>query len=219
MGDVEGIALTHNNLAELALDQGKISEAEASFNSSLSVSEPLKINFHQAKSYLGLVKTSLAQQHLKETARMLKVAFRQATEVDAREILAELMNLKAELFLANGEYDQAEKQYGAALQAAVEINNSGHESSARRVCSETKLRKGQPAQGVEILDEAWERLSKSVEELETGRVHAQYARLYNALGDPEKTDQHRAAAEKIFTSLGAELDLKKLREKQPTSPS
>lgn len=219
MGDVEGIALTHNNLGELALDQGKISEAEASFNSSLSVSEPLKINFHQAVSYIGLVRTSLAQQHLKETARMLKIAFRQATEVDASEKLAELMRLEAELFLANGEYDQADKQCGAALQAAVEINNSLHESSARRIWSETKLRISQPAQGVVILDEAWERLSKSVEELETGRVHAQYARLYNALGDPVKTSQHRAAAEKIFTSLGAELDLKKLSEIQPASPS
>jgi tetratricopeptide (TPR) repeat protein len=210
MGDVEGIALSHNNLAALAFDQGKMAEAEAAYRASLAVSEPIRISYHMVTSYAGLVRTLLAQKRHREASRILQIAFRLAIEIDAREILTELKRLEAVIHLVNGELDLAEKSVRSSLQSAIEINHSEQESSARRILSDILLRQGKSDQGLQILDEAWERLATNVDELETGRVHAQYTKLWQALGDSEKTILHKQSAYEIFNRLGASYDLEQL---------
>jgi predicted ATPase/class 3 adenylate cyclase len=212
MGDVEGIALTYNNLAHLAYDQGKFADAEAAYRASLAVSEPLQINYHQAVSYTNLVKTLITLKHRKEAQRLLKIAIQLASELDAKEIQVELKGLEAKNYLEDGNLQLAEDTAHTAILSAVEIKNNTHESSARRLLSEILLCKGQPADAMRALDETWERLSESIDEIEIGRVHAQFARLWNALNEPGKLEYHFKFASDIFTRLGAAYDLEKLNE-------
>ena len=217
MGDVEGMALAKNNLANLALDQGKLEEAEKAYRESMSISAPFQMSYHEAVSHNGLSRALLNLGRYREAAEVLKSGFQIAAEVDARETLTEMQRVKAQIFMAEGKLQLAEKQAQKALDAAVEIQGNAFESSARRILAEVYLRKQQPQQALETLTESWERLSPNVDELENGRVNSQFFRIYQALQDKGQACKHQTAAREIFEHLGAAFDLQFLLANEKSS--
>jgi predicted ATPase len=219
MGDVEGVAIAHNNLGHLGLDQGKLQEAETSFRSSLEISGPFQMTYHKATSYQGLAQALLDQASLlarnspkrqkwiTEAEEVIQTGSRLAQEIEARELQAEMQRVASRITLEQGQIEHAEQQGREAITLAMEIGSSMPESGARRAVAEALLRRGQAEQALQTILEVWERLSPNVDELETGRVHAQLAKIYQALQNPVKTELHRNTARQIFERLGAAHDL------------
>ena len=210
MGDVEGMALAHNNLGQIALDQGKLTEAETAFRGSLNVSEPFQMTIHRGRSHLGLAQTLMYQGRLAEAEQVLQTGLKLADELEAREMQAELQRVHAQIALISGEFALAQQRAAEAASTAVEIGSNSIESSSRRIAAASLLGQGLAAPALAMLSENWERLSPNVDELETGRVHAQFARIYRSLQDAENAKTHHDLAFEILGRLGAGYDLQQL---------
>ena len=212
MGDVEGIALAHNNLAVLARDQGKFDEAEEEYRASMTISEPFNMSYHEAVSYNGLAHTFLMEGRIREAIQAARRSDEIATELEAREILVELKRLHALIAQAENQLERAEELSRQAIEAAREINSNIHISSATRALASVLLEQGRAEQALKLLVEEWELQKNGLEELENGRVHAQLAKIYYALGDSEKYLTARDTAQGIFRRLGAEFDISQSQE-------
>ena len=216
MGDVEGMALAKNNLANLAMDQGKLEDAVNAYRDSLAISAPFQMGYHEAASHYGLSRALLNLGQTREAEQVLKDGLLIATEVDAREVMAEMQRVQAQIYLADEKLELAELQARKALDAAVEIQGNTFESSARRILAEVLLRRDDPQQALRVLGENWERLSPNVDELENGRVYNQFTRIYQALEDVEQVNRFRTDARRIFEHLGAGFDLELLERDAQT---
>ena len=208
------MALAKNNLANLAMDQGNLEDAVQAYRDSLAISTPFQMNYHEAVSHIGMARALLNLGRVRKAEQVLKDGFPIATGVDARETLAEMQRVRAQIFRADGKYELAVQQARQALDAAIEIQGSLFESSARRVLSECLLCIDQPLQALQSLNENREHLSPNVDELESGRVFGQFARVYRALGDKKSMEQNHLAACQIFERLGARFDLELLNKDQ-----
>jgi predicted ATPase len=207
MGDVEGIALAQNNIGNLAKDQGHLEQADAAYRASLTVSEPFQMHYHEAVSYNNLAQNLVLQERFDEAAAAAKKCQELALTLEARELLAEIKRIFAQIALAKNQLQEAEQIAREAIVVAQEINNTRHVSSATRVFTDILLEQGNPQEALRILRECWDQLHQNLDELETGRIHAQLAKLYLAVGDSNMTNENRKEAQRIFEYLGAQHDL------------
>jgi tetratricopeptide (TPR) repeat protein len=210
IGDVESIARAHNNLGNLARDRGQLDIAEAHFRNSLAVAKPYQMAWHTANSTNGLAQSLLYKGKLEEAGKSLQEGITLAEEIKAQNILAEMRLTHAELFLALHELDSAEEMANLAACMANEGGNPLVEACAWRIQTECIRQRGETLQAQQALEMAWQAISGSPDPLETGRLHAQAARLELDLGNPELAKNHILEAQEIFTRLGANRDLRLL---------
>jgi predicted ATPase/class 3 adenylate cyclase len=212
MGDVEGVAITQNNLGSLARDQGLLAQAEEYYRASLAVSRPFQMSWQSANSSMGLAQTLLYQGKHDEANLLLKEGQKNASEINARDLLAEMKRIEAEICLAKKKYAEAEELAREAAKLANEIGSAPLEASAWRVAAGTLLQLDEPQEALHVLDNAWQALVQGGDELEAGRTHAQTMVIAGHLGYDEVVETHFQAAREIFERLGAKRDLELLQE-------
>jgi tetratricopeptide (TPR) repeat protein len=211
MGDIEGVAITHNNLGSLACDRGSLDVAEGHMRNSLAISIPFQMSWQTANSSSGLAEILLYQGRLQGALESLEQARGMASEINARDVLADLGPIEAEICLAMGDLVKAERTAREAAQMASEIGSNPLVAAAWRAAAASLLRQGQPHAAHQALDQAWQALEQADDELETGRTHAQAVRIFQALDDQTQAETHRRIALSIFHRLGAARDLSLLQ--------
>ena len=73
-GDLEQVAIVHEDLVELYIDQGRLDDARSSMNESLALSEELKIPWRVAQSRIQVARLALAEEQFEKAARALDEA-------------------------------------------------------------------------------------------------------------------------------------------------
>lgn len=211
MGDVDGVAITNHNLGQLARDMGDAEQAEHYYRDSLAVSRPFQMNWHAANSFVGLSQSLLGQGKIDEAAEALQDSFRLAQEINAPDVTVEASCTMAEILLAQGKLLEAEESAQRAVKLASQIGVGPLMATAWRLTSASLLRQGNIKAAQGTLVKAWKALEDGPDPLEAGRLHVQSMVLALALSDHPQAQEHRAAAEKIFSQLGALRDLSLLK--------
>jgi predicted ATPase/class 3 adenylate cyclase len=207
IGDVESIARAHNNLGNLARDRGQLDTAVAHFQNSLAVAKPYQMAWHTANSTNGLAQSLLYKGQLEEAGKALQEGIAIAEEIKAQNILAEMCLTQTEYLLARHDLEKAGEQAMIAAHLANETGNPLVEAGAWRVMSECQRQRGELENARQALEKAWQALSDSSDQLETGRIHAQAAKVELDLNNPVRARDHLGVAQEIFTRLGAAYDL------------
>lgn len=206
IGDLEGVALTHNNLGWLERLSGHFERARSHFERGRSLSESLRFPFHLATALLALGELHLAQGQQAEAQAFLDQATRWAQEADAQALLAEIHQIQAQAALALDDPSQAEQSARWAILLAAETGNSNLEAGAWRILSQIQLHQGKLEAAERSLNMAQQRLTEP-RGLEAGRILVQSARLHMARQEAAEARQMLERARELFQHLGTRPDL------------
>ena len=210
MGDVEGVAIAYNNLGTLARDRGDLETAETHFRNCLAIARPFQLGWHIVNASIGLAQVLLYQEKVSMAADIIQGNLALAEELQARDLLSEMIFVKAEIQLAQGSYDEAIQSAKQAANIAAEVGNRAVEASSRRVETESLRRQGKIKEALQALSKAWGALPEGTDELETGRLHAEAVAICLSSGEHEKASTHTQKAREIFNHFGAMRDLAQL---------
>jgi adenylate cyclase len=212
MGDVEGVAIAHNNLGTLIRDQGDLDLAENHFHEALAVGSPFKMSFHITTSNMGLAQIHLLKGQIEAAQGFVNTSLGQAEAIGAKDLLAEIYLTQAQTLLAYSEQEEARVAAGRSIALAAETGNRSLEATAWRVASMIELQAGQASVARETLDMARQALVDVTNELESGRVAAQAARIDLYEDRRAQAEKELRVAREIFVRLGANLDLQPVEE-------
>ncbi len=207
LGDLEGIIIVHNNLGQLALDQGHFEEAEQHFQESISLAQTYAIRYHIANSGIGLSRALLQRGALAQAQQALEQALPNAETLGLQEVRAEGLCIQAELFLAQGRYDEAIAFATQAAQIGEEHKLHAVESSARRLLILGETARGRLHTAEQLVTAAMQGVDEATDQLEVGRLLLAAGRFYLAHGDHDVACQQFERARAIFSTLKANWDL------------
>jgi tetratricopeptide (TPR) repeat protein len=210
MGDVEGVAITHNNLGHPYHGQGKFELAEIHYQESLEISKLFNITSMIVNASSGLAQIYLWQEKYDEAEEIIAANILLAESIGAKDVLAELLRIKAEFSFAKHDYQRALNQAKNALELSVEIGNKIYEVGACRVASQACLNMDDLEGARTFLRKGQDALTGITDELGKGRLMVQSYRVNMALGNKGAAMADYAVAESIFTRLGAMQHLEKL---------
>lgn len=207
MGDVDGVAITQHNLGQLVRNQGDLAQAELHYRDSLAVSIPFQMNWHAANSFVGLAHSLLYQGRIEDAVIASEQGMQLAQEINALDVIVEAHCSQAEIALAGAELIKAQENARKAADLALQIGSYPLRAAALRLKSASLLSQGDHRQAFQALEEAWQALAESPDNLEDGRLHAQALQIALAEGDYESARHHRQSAQTTFQQLGAGRDL------------
>ena len=203
MGDVEGIAITHNNTGIIYREQGKFELASSEFEKSLEVCTTFSMSYHKTNAQSGLAQVHLKRRKIVQAEKLIDDGLAQARELGARETMSELHCTKAELLLLQEEPEQALQWANDAIVLAVELGNRSHESTAWRHTAEAYCQLHDYEQALANIEHARDLLAQTTDELETGRLALQAAKVLNRVGNSSAAYNELNIARQIFARLGA----------------
>jgi predicted ATPase/class 3 adenylate cyclase/Tfp pilus assembly protein PilF len=212
MGDVEGVAIVHNNLGTLARDQGELDLAETHFRQSVAIATPFNIAFHSANAHIGLAQTLLLRGEHTAAQESLDTSLEQAEALGAKDMLAEIHWVQAEILAAQSRWHEAKSVATQAAELATATGNRSLELAAWRLLSEIELQNGKLRAARAALDQAQQFMAEANDDLEAGRMAAQAGRLHLYSGQLAQARHELRVAQQVFMRLGASLDLKNVEE-------
>ena len=171
------------------------------------MAKPYQMVWHIANSNNGLAQVLLYMGKLEEAKKTLDEGITIAEAIGAQNIVAEMRLTQTEYLLARHDLKQAGEEATVAARLANETGNPVVEASAWRLKAECLLQGGELEQAGEALEKAWQALSDSSDQLETGRIHYQAACVELEQKNLAKARDHFRVAHEIFTRLGAARDL------------
>ncbi len=215
LGDVEGVVIVHVNLGWLTKDQGRLTKSMEHFQASLAIAEPAKMIYHAANSLLGLAQVHLLKGNYEIAQQMNRRSLELAQRADAKDLVAEIYRLQAEIQLQQADLVNAEKTARLAADLANGIGSRNMEAAAWRIVSECQTQRNDLAGAEQSLVRAEQAIAETPDELETGRLERQKARVAARKQDFESAQAHLTNALKIFRRLGAKLELELTLATQP----
>jgi predicted ATPase/class 3 adenylate cyclase len=210
MGDIEGVAITNNNLGSLSHDRGNLEEAATYFKGCLSIAAPFQLGWQIANATTSLAQIQLYLGNIKVAEDLINEGRAIAEKLAAQELLVVVQITEVELLMAKSSYEKAIQLAKEATKNAAKIGGRFHEARAWRVFSEIFLLINEPEKANQQLAQAWEALSQSTNELETGRVTAMAGRISFELNDLSVARKYYHQAQEIFKRLGAQRDINNL---------
>ena len=207
MGDVEGISITNNNLGKVYREQGELEKAKSHFEESLHTAHQFDFSYHVANALSGLASILLIQSELASAEEALARGMIQAESIGAKDILADMKRIQAEIFLANGDYDGALDIAHNAASISNDISNRSYESASWRIAAESARQKGDLDLAFALIEKASLALSEVKDDLETGRVALQAHRIHHDAAHDKQAHEEFQKARQIFNQLGARLYL------------
>ena len=210
MGDVEGVAITHNNLGHPYRGQGRFDLAEMHYQESLEISKLFNISSMIVNASSGLAQIYLWQEKYNEAEEIITTNILLAESIGAKDVLAELLRIQAELSFTKHDYQRALNQANNALELSLEIRNKIYEAGACRVASQACLNMDDLEGASAFLRKGQDALTGITDELGKARLMVQSYRINMALGNKAAATADYVVAQSIFTRLGAMQHLEKL---------
>ena len=207
LGDVEGMAITHNNMAALARDQGDLVRAESHLRSSVTISEQLNMPYHAISSKIGQAQVLLLRGKVQAAQALTDICAAEANAIGANDLLTEIRLVRTEVFLVQGDIDEAGKEVEEALTLAATAGNKRLEADGWRLVSQIELQRDDQDAARQALTHGQTIMAEVTDDLEKGRIALQSARVLLSEGNAAEARREMHEARLIFTRLGAALDL------------
>lgn len=168
----------------------------------------------------GFALLRLAQGHIEEAHASIQTALAAGPEDVLRR--AWLCIACVEISLAAGRVDAARSAYHELRKAADKYDDSMFAIAAAEAEGAVLLSEGKPQDALPLLRSACLRWQQLEVPYQAARVRTLLARAYEALCDTSAAGLELDAAEQVFSSLGAALDLQAIERRRPpggTSPN
>jgi len=212
IGDIEGVANAHNNLGTLARDQGKLDLARHHLRASLEIAIPFQLGVYVIHANLGLAQVFMWEGDRDAARRAFDTSMHEAEALGAKDALAELLQIEAQILAAEGAPAQALGVAERSARLAAEIGIRTLEASAWRVTAEIELQSRDLEAAGQALRRAMEILGRVTDELLSGRTVALAGRIALQAGQYAQAEQDLRRAQEVFTRLGASRDLAQVQE-------
>jgi adenylate cyclase len=208
IGDLEGVAVVVSNIGHLTRDQGDLTKAEKLFRESRSLAGSLQITYYHVHASLGLASTLFMKGKIAEAETVLAEALKLGLESSARDMVAQLFVLRAEIHLKKDELEEALTDANLGLEVADEIGNPDFQTDAWRMIAHVYLKQENIPEARNALGRARRAAIGTQNPLVRGRVDAQVALYEKAQGNTLQAQRAYQNAMETFGRLGAAYDMK-----------
>ncbi len=211
LGTVYSQVLVNNNLGGIALKQGRLQDALGYYRHALALLEQSggslwvlgALHLNTGHAYLELGELDEAGAQLQRARDLLE-------QIQARDLLPELLRLFAELALHRGELDEAEQFCRQSLNLAREIGMPREEGPTLRLRGEIALAREAYGQAERYLLESCRLTHEVGDEYENARSRLALAALYVAARRAADVHPQLDEAGAIFARLEASGDMEKV---------
>lgn len=175
LGDMNGIAISTNNLGQLELNRGNTTQAKKYLSKSVETARRSELlrSLAQGLSNLGFTHIILGEfntalNHLNEAKTL-------CNSHQYLDLLSENYWKLAECHLATGDLTKAECAADSALELAIEINNPDLEIHGMRIISRVLRKMGEVENALQMITKAWLRVQYDRDRVKVTRFANEYA--------------------------------------------
>ncbi len=215
LGDIEAIIHLQGNIGILYIDKGDLEQAEHHLEQCLSNACDIGHSYLEGAARLQLSRYWLAARDWEKAINYCDRSLVIYNEIGAQESFVDLYWCKGEAYLGLGEIDKVEKSSQTALEIIDKAPAGRYaleEARVVRLQGQVAFRRGDLNAARELLNKSMEKFVSLGNKLEIGRATVILAKLIREQGDIVGARVQANEARLIFRSLGAQLDLKELKE-------
>jgi class 3 adenylate cyclase len=201
---LDAVGMAHNAIGDVRLRMGDLDGAADAFDQAYEFG-------HDAQP--GLAKLQLANGQIDEAQRSIARALAIATGDGGftdRAARGRLLPTQVEIALARGDLDVARAAVEELELIAADFDRPLHKAGALTARGELLLGEQRPVEASPILGKSWRLWQTTDLPYEAAQARLRYAEALTAEGDADGAKRDLLAARKVFDSLGATRDLRRV---------
>jgi len=201
---LDAVGMAHNAIGDVRLRMGDLDGAAEAFDQAYEFG-------HDAQP--GLAKLQFANGQIDEAQRSIARALAVATGDGGftdRAARGRLLPTQVEIALARGDLDVARAAVEELELIAADFDRPLHKAGALTARGELLLGEQRPVEASPILGKSWRLWQTTDLPYEAAQARLRYAEALTAEGDAEGAKRDLLAARKVFDSLGATRDLRRV---------
>jgi class 3 adenylate cyclase len=201
---LDAVGMAHNAIGDVRLRMGDLDGAAEAFDQAYEFG-------HDAQP--GLAKLQFANGQIDEAQRSIARALAIATGDGGftdRAARGRLLPTQVEIALARGDLDVARAAVEELELIAADFDRPLHKAGALTARGELLLGEQRPVEASPILGKSWRLWQTTDLPYEAAQARLRYAEALTAEGDADGAKRDHLAARKVFDSLGATRDLRRV---------
>jgi len=201
---LDAVGMAHNAIGDVRLRMGDLDGAAEAFDQAYEFG-------HDAQP--GLAKLQFANGQIDEAQRSIARALAIATgdgSFTDRAARGRLLPTQVEIALARGDLDVARAAVEELELIAADFDRPLHKAGALTARGELLLGEQRPVEASPILGKSWRLWQTTDLPYEAAQARLRYAEALTAEGDADGAKRDLLAARKVFDSLGATRDLRRV---------
>jgi len=201
---LDAVGMAHNAIGDVRLRMGDLDGAAEAFDQAYEFG-------HDAQP--GLAKLQFANGQIDEAQRSIARALAVATGDGGftdRAARGRLLPTQVEIALARGDLDIARAAVEELEVIAADFDRPLHTAGALTARGELLLGEQRPVEASPILGKSWRLWQTTDLPYEAAQARLRYAEALTAEGDADGAKRDLLAARKVFDSLGATRDLRRV---------
>jgi class 3 adenylate cyclase len=201
---LDAVGMAHNAIGDVRLRMGDLDGAAEAFDQAYEFG-------HDAQP--GLAKLQFANGQIDEAQRSIARALAVATGDGGftdRAARGRLLPTQVEIALARGDLDIARAAVEELEVIAADFDRPLHKAGALTARGELLLGEQRPVEASPILGKSWRLWQTTDLPYEAAQARLRYAEALTAEGDADGAKRDLLAARKVFDSLGATRDLRRV---------
>ena len=201
---LDAVGMAHNAIGDVRLRMGDLDGAAEAFDQAYEFG-------HDAQP--GLAKLQFANGQIDEAQRSIARALAVATGDGGftdRAARGRLLPTQVEIALARGDLDVARAAVEELELIAADFDRPLHTAGALTARGELLLGEQRPVEASPILGKSWRLWQTTDLPYEAAQARLRYAEALTAEGDADGAKRDLLAARKVFDSLGATRDLRRV---------
>ena len=201
---LDAVGMAHNAIGDVRLRMGDLDGAAEAFDQAYEFG-------HDAQP--GLAKLQFANGQIDEAQRSIARALAVATGDGGftdRAARGRLLPTQVEIALARGDLDVARAAVEELEVIAADFDRPLHTAGALTARGELLLGEQRPVEASPILGKSWRLWQTTDLPYEAAQARLRYAEALTAEGDADGAKRDLLAARKVFDSLGATRDLRRV---------
>ncbi len=201
---LDAVGMAHNAIGDVRLRMGDLDGAAEAFDQAYEFG-------HDAQP--GLAKLQFANGQIDEAQRSIARALAIATGDGGftdRAARGRLLPTQVEIALARGDLDVARAAVEELELIAADFDRPLHKAGALTARGELLLGEQRPVEASPILGKSWRLWQTTDLPYEAAQARLRYAEALTAEGDADGAKRDLLAARKVFDSLGATRDLRRV---------
>jgi len=201
---LDAVGMAHNAIGDVRLRMGDLDGAAEAFDQAYEFG-------HDAQP--GLAKLQFANGQIDEAQRSIARALAVATGDGGftdRAARGRLLPTQVEIALARGDLDVARAAVEELEVIAADFDRPLHTAGALTARGELLLGEQRPVEASPILGKSWRLWQTTDLPYEAAQARLRYAEALTAEGDADGAKRDPLAARKVFDSLGATRDLRRV---------
>ncbi len=213
LGDRQNTALAHDTLGAIAYQLGDYADSLIHYHTALAIHHDLGSSYQQANALMNSALTYLAQHRFQQAHTTATQALEQASRLHANRLIAESLNVLAEVELARGNAPIALQYAEQATTLCRTLTSHADLAMALMLLGRAQHATGEPYRAA--LQESMDLAAGDGNQFIYGRVLAGCAQVLQQ-SEPQQAAIYQNMARQAFVEIGAAGELRNLAAPEPS---